>query len=192
MALLITFGLLSLVGKWPVPLVGVGMLGLAVWHTADILERNAPNWERQRIEHERERVGVTAAVFVADALEGVTAVRWREMRERWRARSGKPRDLQHAVISGPFRFTREADGWLYVYPREAPEPEHTEPAPMVELHPAPASVRGLPEKVDGVYVHKAECSSWMCDSPASLAPRYARRRPHLAHRRVPGGRGSGG
>jgi hypothetical protein len=105
-------------------------------HTAEALRRNAPEWERQRVEAQRDKVGTTAAVFVADELAGARAVRWREMGERWRARGGKSEDLRRAVTVGPFRFDREADGWLYVYPREAPVQEH-EPAGVAILHEAP-------------------------------------------------------
>ena len=56
MALLITFGLLSLVGKWPVSLVGVGMLGLAVWIGINRLRPKRPT-VRPTVCKDRPRVG---------------------------------------------------------------------------------------------------------------------------------------
>jgi len=144
-------------------------------HTTEALRRNAAEWERRSVEAQREKVGTTAAVFVADELEGARAVRWREMGERWRARGGKSEDLRRAVSSGPFRFDREADGWLYVYPREAPVQEH-EPAGVAVLHEAPAkaaTVAGLEDPHDpgGDWRdHALACGCLRCASPP---PEYA-------------------
>jgi len=150
-------------------------------HTAEILERNTPEWERQRIEREREKVGTTAAAFVADALEGITAVRYHELRQRWTAMGGKGEDLRRAATRSPFRLTRDADGWLYVYPSSVPTPEREKPATVAVLHegdtasvavPDPVPVRALPEKVDGVYQHGPECACVWCDGPP-IPTRYA-------------------
>jgi hypothetical protein len=77
--------------------------------TQRILEARRPEWERQRIEAERSKVGTTAAAFLADTLEGVRAFRYHELRERWMARGGKGEDLRRAATRTPFRLTRETD-----------------------------------------------------------------------------------
>jgi hypothetical protein len=135
-------------------------------HIREVLERNRPDWERRRVEDEREKVGVTAAVFVADELAG-GGVRWRDMRERWTARGGRGEDLTRAVHSGPYRFGREADDWLYVYPSEAgaePRPaiDQAEPATITPLHS---------EDPGGDWLeHPLDCECIRCSTPET---RYA-------------------
>jgi hypothetical protein len=122
-------------------------------HVAEAIERHRPRWEHQRVEAQRQKVGITAAVFVADELEGASAVRYREMRERWKGRGGKGEDLYRAIQTGPFRFDREADGWLYVYPREAPasapEREPADVTPLRPNHPG-ESINRAPKKSESI------------------------------------------
>jgi hypothetical protein len=145
------------------------------------LEANRERWRRAGTEAERQKVGVSPGVFVADELEGATGCRWAEMRERWQARGGRAEHLRTAVASGPFRFVREAsDGQLYVY-REGALPaaaKPTEPAPTTPLRPGPDRARpaaarrpAAPRRVDGIYVHRGDCAcEWCADAPM---PRYA-------------------
>jgi len=157
--------------------------------TAEILEDLRKDEERRWIEEQRQKVGTTAAVFVSDELEGISAVRWRELRERWIDRGGKPEDLRQAVTFGPFRFEREAsdDNALYVYPgtageaREAPAevaplnrstPERPPPEPERKPSPAPVQAKQARpyKRANGVYVHPGDCAcEWCCED---LAPSY--------------------
>jgi hypothetical protein len=76
--------------------------------------------EKQRwIEEQRQKVGETAATFLADELAGVVGVRFKEARARWSAKGGRVDDLRFAVVYGPFVFKREVvDGELYVYHKD--------------------------------------------------------------------------
>jgi hypothetical protein len=157
---------------------------------AETLEERRKDDERRWIEAQRQKVGTTAATFLADELEGVSGVRWRELRDRWTERGGKHEDLRRAVTHGPFRFQREAvdDNALYVYPgsraaeREtpasvavlhdlAPRPGRPEEEPCSKPRPA----RAQPYKrADGVYVHPGDCACEWCGQ--DLAPNYAKPR----------------
>jgi hypothetical protein len=115
----------------------------------EMLASRRLEWERQRIEREREKVGTTAAAFVADTLDGITAVRYHELRQRWTAMGGKGEDLRRAATRSPFRLTREADGWLYVYPASVPAASlEREPATVAVLHEAPSN-RPTDGRLDG-------------------------------------------
>jgi hypothetical protein len=101
--------------------------------TAEILEEQRPNWERARVEEQRQKAGTTAEVFLADQLEGITAVRWQDLRALWIRSGGNGEVLRQAVFSGPYRFQREStDEHLYIYHasarQEAVAPERVEPA----------------------------------------------------------------
>jgi hypothetical protein len=139
--------------------------------TREALERNRTIWRRQRVERERERVGTTASVFIADTLEGISGLRWAEMRQLWRARGGSVEDLQRAVNdpTTPFRFVREADDELYVYATGSRgEQEPVQEAPTTPLLRPDFS---KPELRDGIYHHGPECSCEWCDEP--MPQRYA-------------------
>jgi Domain of unknown function (DUF3854) len=120
--------------------------------------------ERQRwVEEQRQKVGETAATFLADELAGITAVRFADTRQRWAARGGRVEDLRRAVLYGPWRFKREEDDDLYVHhedtrgradgPNERiwrerqpePEPEHPWHCDCPECGPEPryARLRGM-------------------------------------------------
>lgn len=74
--------------------------------------------ERARwIEEQRQKVGETAATFLADEMADVIGVRFRDARERWVRRGGRVEDLRLAVLYGPFLFQRVAAdlGEIYVY-----------------------------------------------------------------------------
>jgi putative DNA primase/helicase len=90
-------------------------------HNRRVLEERRREAKQRWVEEQRQKVGETAATFLADELAGVTGVRFREARLRWRERGGNAEDLLRAVRFGPFVFRREVvDGDLYVY-REAQE-----------------------------------------------------------------------
>jgi hypothetical protein len=161
--------------------------------TAEILREREGEAQRADIEEQRRKVGTTAAVFVADELEGVSGVRWRELRDRWIHRGGKGESLRRAVTAGPFRFGREsADGdHLYVYPAGSTKQSHARPAPVAPLRPEhraehktadnlrkPQTASNIappkkePSKVGGVYVHPPDCECWLCED-SEAAPSYA-------------------
>ena len=132
-------------------------------HTRRILERHRSRWQAERVEAERQKVGMTAVVFLSDELAGVSGVRFQDLRQRWIERGGKTEDLTRAVRdpSSPFRFERDpADDHLYVYPADSHKQSHTSeargPAPVVPLNREP-------RKVNGVYVHGPECACWLCE-----------------------------
>jgi hypothetical protein len=133
-----------------------------------LLEERAREEKRRAVEAEREKVGVTPAVFLADELEGVAGVRWRELRARWIDRGGKPEMLRQAVFSGPYRFQREeVDNHLYVYHAPASEPDRA-PAAVPEEPPR----RGPYKRADDVYVHPPDCACEWCAE--DVKPRYAK------------------
>ena len=79
--------------------------------------------EQQQAEEQRRKAGTTAAVFLAGELAGVTAVAYREARQRWAELGGKGEDLQRAVQKGgPYRLYRESDGTLCVTHADRPTP----------------------------------------------------------------------
>jgi hypothetical protein len=156
--------------------------------TAEILEQRRKDEERRWIEQQRQKVGMTAAVFVADELEGIAGVRWRELRQRWIEKGGNAEDLRRAVTFGPFRFEREpSDEHLYVYPGSTAG-DRSNPASVAPLHraePQPdttpdttsavRSARAKPHKrADGVYVHPGDCACEWCGE--DLEASYARTR----------------
>jgi hypothetical protein len=97
-------------------------------------ERNRRNLAKRReedvqrqTEEQRRKVGTTAAVFLADELAGVTAVAFKEARQRWVEQGDKGEDLQRAVQKGgPYRLYRESDGTLCITHADAKRPA---PAP---------------------------------------------------------------
>jgi uncharacterized protein DUF3854 len=83
---------------------------------ACIVEERRKEEKVRWIEAQRQKVGETAATFLADELANVIGVRFKEARYRWTAKGGRVEDLRLAVVYGPFVFKREAvDGELYVY-----------------------------------------------------------------------------
>jgi hypothetical protein len=145
---------------------------------AESLERHRPKWEAEEIEDEREKVGMTAAVFLADEMASVRGLRWHELSERWVDQGGKREMLRQAVFSGPYRFQREeVDDHLYVYHAPAAEPRS---APVVVARseterPAetPITARGRPmpyKNHEGIYVHPPDCGCEWCDEGSSIPP----------------------
>ena len=99
-----------------------------------IVEARKADDARARIERQRQKAGITAAVFLADEMKGVLALRWQELRARWTQRGGRGEDLRLAVQDGPYRFEREEadERHLYVYHgkhHEAGEPRSKEREP---------------------------------------------------------------
>ncbi len=90
--------------------------------------------QQRQAEELRRKAGVTVTTFLADELVGVTAVAYREARQRWAELGGEGEDLQRAVQKGgPYRLYRESDGTLCVTHAERPAPtppgEHRTRAP---------------------------------------------------------------
>jgi hypothetical protein len=73
---------------------------------AEIVEAAKGREHAARIEEQRSKVGMTAEVFLADALEGTSGFGWRELRALWMSKGGKPEHLL-IVVKGRYRFTRE-------------------------------------------------------------------------------------
>jgi len=139
-----------------------------------IVEARRADDERVRIEHQRQKVGITAEVFLSDELEGASGFRWQELRALWTQRGGKGEELRRAVQDAPYRFRREeADGGaLYVYPKEAAKhrPERQKPAAVVpmrhEAKPQPAwTLHQISEE------HPLVCE---CHDCTTRAPSYAK------------------
>jgi hypothetical protein len=134
---------------------------------AESAKRDKERW----VEEQRQKVGTTAATFLSDELGGITAVRFKDVRQRWAARGGRVEDLRSAVRYGPWRFKREEDGDLYVHheePRDRPagpnerifrERRETLPGNQGFARPLRPS---LPPKVDGIYEHGPACGCWIC------------------------------
>jgi hypothetical protein len=117
---------------------------------AEALARNRENEKRRWIAEQRQKVGMTAATFLADELEGISGTRFTELRRRLLQKGGAVEELRRAVLYGPWEFKREHDGDLYVY-WEGAEPaeyigpneslwrerqqEHEEDAQGPEQHP---------------------------------------------------------
>ena len=82
----------------------------------EIVREQEAEAERYRVEAQRQKVGTTAATFLADELGAVIAVRWAELRGRWMDMGGDEEGLRLEVLQGPYTFFREeADGnRLYV------------------------------------------------------------------------------
>jgi hypothetical protein len=131
---------------------------------AESAERDKERW----VEEQRQKVGTTAATFLADELEGISAVRYQDARQRWARRGGRVEDLRAAVLYGPWRFKREEDGDLYIHhedglgnrPSGPNERKFRERWGAHEQAPAPQ--RSQPTMVDGIYQHGPACACWIC------------------------------
>jgi hypothetical protein len=136
-----------------------------------ITEQRRREEKARWVEEQRQKVGITAATFLADELEGISAVRFVDARQRWAARGGRVEDLRRAVHYGPFRFKREEDNDRYVYREDAYSTEYIGPTERLwrERQPGSSTVEGerkLPPKRDGVYVHLGDCAcEWCADPP---------------------------
>jgi hypothetical protein len=141
---------------------------------AEILEVAAKRDYAARVEKQRQKVGITAEVFLMDALQGMSGFGWQELRALWRAKGGKPEDLRRAV-KDPYRFRREhGDGPLYVERIGAePEPER-EPAPVGVLREPENPRKPETERPPGGdwRSHPLGCECQECISPMPI--RYAR------------------
>lgn len=115
-----------------------------------------------RVQEQRRKVGVTAEVFLADALQDASGFGWRELRALWIAKGGRPEDLRRAVRD-PYQFRRDHDtGPLYVVRAGvAREPAHE-----------PAAVAVLRESVEDWRSHPLDCECYECLAPVPI--KYAR------------------
>jgi DNA-binding Lrp family transcriptional regulator len=85
----------------------------------EIVREQEAEAERHRVEGQRQKVGTTAATFLADETERVVAVRWAELRGRWMEMGGDEEGLRLEVHRGPYSFFREADDGNRLYVRKA-------------------------------------------------------------------------
>jgi hypothetical protein len=129
---------------------------------AEILAAAEEREHVARVEEQRRKVGTTAEVFLADALQDASGFGWRELRALWIAKGGMPEDLRRAV-KDPYQFRLEYDGGpLYVVRvGVAREAEHE-----------PAAVAVLRESVDDWRSHPLDCECDECLAP--LPSRYAK------------------
>src|SRR5829696_7308324 len=112
--------------------------------------------KRRWVEEQRQKVGMTAATFLDDEMDGEYGVRFQDAADRWRnLHRGSVSELWRAVHYGPFVFHR-VQGALFI------DPESVAPSPP-EPTPEPERVsKKMPPKVGGVYVHGPECACWLC------------------------------
>ena len=80
----------------------------------EIVRERAKEDLEARIEEQRRKVGMTAAVFLADEMADVVGVRLVDVMDRWQRRGGERSDLWRAARKGPYCFKREAAGEQYV------------------------------------------------------------------------------
>jgi hypothetical protein len=130
---------------------------------AEIVAAREEDQAELRCEEQRRKVGMTAEVFLADALRDASGFGWRELRALWTAKGGRTEDLRRAVKS-PYQFRREHDdGPLYVE-RTDLHNNVTE----VKREPAPVAVLREPEDWRS---HALDCECVECAAPM---PTYAR------------------
>jgi len=129
------------------------------------------------IDEQRRKVGMTAAVFLADELADVVGMRFEDALLRWQRQGGKKSDLWRAVAYGPYRFRREADGEQYVehadgrtedaYDRKVAERQRAYEAQQQAQTSAPqprsAPTRNVAPLVNGIYHHGQACACWLCE-----------------------------
>jgi hypothetical protein len=139
---------------------------------AEIVRERAKEDLEARIEEQRRKVGMTAAVFLADEMAGVVGVRLADVMGRWQRKGGQKADLWRAARCGPYRFKREADGEQYVehadgrhedaYDRKVAECMHNlgekQDSRSAKRRKAPTEV----PLVDGEYKHGQECDCDWC------------------------------
>jgi hypothetical protein len=131
-----------------------------------LVEERRKEEKARWVEEQRQKVGITAATFLADELEGIAGVRFSDVRQRWAARGGSTEELRRAVMYGPWRFTREADGDLYVYPEDL---EGRAPGPNERMW------REREQERERSPVEVEPEHPWHCDCPdCGPEPSYAR------------------
>ncbi len=126
--------------------------------------------KRRWVEAQRQKVGETAATFLADELEGAIAVRFQDVRGRWAMRGGGVEELRKAVLYGPWSFVREGDGDLYICWEDASPHRPAGPNERLwrERNEGKAKQHeelNMPPKVDGVYQHGPLCDCEWCEEP---------------------------
>ena len=123
--------------------------------------------EGARVEEQRRKVGMTAEVFLADALQDTSGFGWREARALWVAKGGRPEDLRRAV-KHPYRFNREGgSGSLYVERRGL--------VPDLAREPARISVLRETENLREPEAESPPAEDWRshpldCECPDCAAP----------------------
>jgi hypothetical protein len=147
------------------PLMGPERVG-------EIVRERAKEDLEVRIEEQRRKVGMTAAVFLADEMAGVVGVRLGDVMDRWQRKGGQKADLWRAARNGPYRFRREVDGEQYVehadgrhedaYDRKVAECMRNlgekQDSRSAKRRKAPTEV----PLVDGEYRHGQECDCDWC------------------------------
>jgi hypothetical protein len=81
-----------------------------------VLEERRKEEKHRWIEEQRQKVGTTAATFLADEMDGEYGPRFKDAADRWRTlHGGSATDLSRAIRYGPF-VLRRAAGELYIDP----------------------------------------------------------------------------
>ncbi len=133
--------------------------------------------DRQRwVEEQRQKVGTTAATFLADEIDGEYGVRFEDAKDRWRTlHRGSVSELWRALHQGPFEVRREFGGRYVHFERGADVPDESPGAPPGEAEgeaserSAEATVRKMPQKVNGVHVHGPDCAcDWCAEDEAAV------------------------
>jgi hypothetical protein len=73
---------------------------------AEVLAERVKEDEEHRIEHQRQKVGTTAEVFVHDRLEALGRVRLDLLREVYADAGGNPKDVLSAAVRSGYRIER--------------------------------------------------------------------------------------
>ena len=135
----------------------------------EIVEAAEKRDREARLEDQRRKVGVTAEVFLEDALQDVSGFGWRELRALWAAKGGRSEDLRRAVKDS-YEFRRDHDnGPLYVV--------RTGSVPNPEGEPATVAILREPDRMDETKKgdwrsHPLDCECEECSAPMPV--RYAR------------------
>lgn len=85
---------------------------------AEILAERAKDEEERRIEHQRQKVGMTAETFVHDKLKSLDRIRLGLLRDIWSDAGGDPRHVLSAAVRLGCRVERSPayDNEQFVYP----------------------------------------------------------------------------
>ena len=95
---------------------------------AVVHEKQRQGEKMRWIEEQRQKVGESAATFLADEMDGVVGMRYAELCQRWSQKGGSLEDLRTAVLYGPWFFHREVvDKSTYVYWSEGPMASYAGP-----------------------------------------------------------------
>jgi Domain of unknown function (DUF3854) len=148
-------------------------------HTREAIERNTPEWRRQRLEAEREKVE-PAVAFVRRTLAPLKYIRLGLLEDMWQERGGQKHHLRLAVGEMRCKMIGHAEhpGELFVYPPAVAGDEGAKQdrppsnvIPLLRPDYSGETINSRTKKTDGVLVHEALCECEWCVH--TLPPRYA-------------------